>query len=126
MNKVFCVSCGFKLFYEVNKPKFCSNCGLNINTLKASVKEESKSEGEFDLPPANIDVDVEQLKKSVAVEYDKEKQTLGSMWGSITTDEASAPPSKFARPKFQGPKGQELLDQTIKDCGSSRSQDLDV
>lgn len=76
MNKVFCVSCGFKLFYEVNKPKFCSNCGLNINTLKASVKEESKSEGEFDLPPANINVDVEQLKKVLLLSMIRKSKLL--------------------------------------------------
>ena len=125
MNKVFCVTCGFKILYELKKPKFCSSCGTNINTLQAAtVKQESQSEADFDLPAANVDV--EQLKKSVAVEYTKGKQTLGDMWGSVTTDEAGAPPSRFARPKFEGPKGQQLLDQTRKDCASSRSQDIDV
>ena len=36
MNKVFCGACGFKILYEVSKPKFCSSCG---QVLKGSTKQ---------------------------------------------------------------------------------------
>jgi hypothetical protein len=121
MNKIFCVSCGFKILYEIKKPKFCSSCGTNVNSLNASTETRESDEPESDLSK----VDINKLKSSVSVEYNSQKTNLQQLWGSVTPDEAVAPPDKFSRPTFKGPQGQELLDQTIKDCGSSRRQDID-
>ena len=60
MNKIFCVSCGSKLLYEVNKPKFCSSCGNNINSLNASTETRESEEPESELPK----VDINKLKSS--------------------------------------------------------------
>ena len=121
MNKIFCVSCGFKILYEIKKPKFCSSCGTNMNSLNASTKTKESDEPESDLTK----VDISKLKESVSVDYESDKTNLKDLWGSVTSDEAIAPPDKFSRPAFKGPEGQALLDQTIKECGSSRRQDID-
>ena len=121
MNKIFCVSCGFKILYEVKKPKFCSSCGTNVNSLNASTETRESDEPESDLPK----VDINKLKSSVSVEYNNQKTTLGDMWKSVTPDEASAPVDRISRPAHKGPDGQELLDQTLKECAPARRQDID-
>ena len=119
MNKIFCVSCGFKILYEINKPKFCSSCGTNINSLNASIKTEGQEESN------PVEVDINKLKASVAVDYETDKTSLKDLWGSVSSDEAKAEREKFTRAAHKGPDGQELLDQTIKDCAPSRRKDID-
>ena len=119
MNKIFCVSCGFKILYEINKPKFCSSCGTNISSLNASTKTEAPEESN------PVQVDINKLKGSVAVDYQSKKTSLKDLWGSVSSDEARAEREKFSRAAHKGPDGQELLDQTIKDCASSRRKDID-
>ena len=119
MNKIFCVSCGFKILYEINKPKFCSSCGTNVNSLKASTKTEAPEE------TSPLEVDINKLKASVAVDYQTDKTSLKDLWGSVSSDEAKAEREKFTRAGHKGPDGQELLDQTIKDCAPSRRKDID-
>ena len=121
MNKIFCVSCGSKLLYEVNKPKFCSSCGNNINSLNASTETRESEEPESELPK----VDINKLKSSVSVEYNSHKTTLGDMWKSVTPDEANAPPDRLSRPAHKGPDGQARLDQPLKECAPARRQDID-
>ena len=119
MNKVFCVSCGFKILYEVNKPKFCSNCGQSVGVVsKSSNKEEPE-------PEDSLDIDIEKLKKGISIEKSKRATTLKEIWSSVTPSEAQNPPESMSRAGFKGPDGQELLDQTIKDCSSSRMKDVD-
>ena len=53
MNKVFCVSCGFKILYEINKPKFCSSCGEPIGSVSSSAKVEEVEEKPEDVTHIN-------------------------------------------------------------------------
>ena len=92
-----------------------------VNSLNASTETRESDEPESDL--SNIDIN--KLKSSVSVEYNNQKTNLQQLWGSVTSDEATAPPDKFSRPAFKGPEGQALLDQTVKDCGSSRQKEID-
>jgi len=119
MNKLFCVSCGHKILYEVTKPKFCSSCGESIGGVStASKKQEIEEESE-------LDVDLNKLKRDIIVESSNQKTTVEQIWGSVTSAEANAEREKFSRPASQDPDGKELLDQTIKDCSSSRMRDVD-
>jgi len=114
MNKVFCVSCGFKILYEVTKPKFCSSCGEGVGGASSAKKEEVEEGSE-------LDIDIEKLKKDIIVEKSEGKTTLESLWST-----ANAPSSDEIEPRrpSDDPEGQALLDQTIKDCSSSRTKDI--
>ena len=119
MNKLFCVSCGHKILYEVKKPKFCSSCGQSLDGLsKASTEQDVEEEPE-------LDVDLDKLKKDIVVESSNQKTTVEQIWGSVTAAEAGAERDRFSRPASQDPDGKELLDRTIKDCSSSRMRDVD-
>ena len=66
-----------------------------------------------------------KLKRDIVVESSNQKTTVEQIWGSVTSAEANAERDKFSRPASQDPDGKELLDQTIKDCSSSRMRDVD-
>jgi hypothetical protein len=123
MNKVFCVSCGFKILYEIAKPKFCSSCGSSIGaSLSSAPKEEEEEE------VANLDVNIDKLKKDIVVEGSNESTSLKDLWSSVTPSEAQgggAGRDLGSRPPSKDPEGQALLDKLRKDCGSSRQRDID-
>ena len=114
MNKVFCVSCGFKILYEVTKPKFCSSCGEGVGGTSSAKKEEVEERSE-------LDIDIDKLKKDIVVEKSDGKVTLESLWST-----ANAPASEGVEPRRPSadPEGQALLDQTLKDCSSSRTKEI--
>ena len=119
MNKLFCVSCGSKILYEVNKPKFCSSCGEPIGSVSTSSKKPELEE------ESELNVDLNKLKKDITVESYSDKTTVEQIWGSVTSAEANMKREKFSRPASQDPDGKQLLDQTIKDCSSSQMRDVD-
>ena len=114
MNKVFCVSCGFKILYEVTKPKFCSGCGESVGGISSAKKEESEEVSE-------LDIDIEKLKRDIVVEKSDGTTTLKSLWSTAT---APSNDNIEGRPPSNDPEGQELLDKTIADCSSSRTKDI--
>ena len=117
MNKVFCVSCGFKILYEVTKPKFCSRCGEGAGGTSAA----SKKEEEEDEEKSELDIDMEKLKNDIIVEKSDGKVTLESLWST-----ANAPAGENIEPRraSNDPEGQALLDKTVQDCSSSRIKDI--
>jgi|TARA_R110000744_G_scaffold27059_1_gene66236 hypothetical protein len=119
MNKIFCVSCGFKILYEVTKPKFCCNCGQGAGSISSAAKKEG-IEVETD-----FDINLSELKKGIVIESDKSKTSVEDIWGSVTSSEATTPRGSFGRAESKDPSGKELLDKTVKDCSSSRMKDID-
>ena len=119
MNKLFCVSCGSKILYEVSKPKFCSSCGEPIGSISNSSKKQEPEE------QSELNVDLNKLKRDITVESYSDKTTVEQIWGSVTSAEASMEREKFSRAASKDPDGKELLDQTIKDCSSSQMRDID-
>ena len=51
MPSTYCSSCGHKMDYTLQKPKFCSECGQSLATLKPSVAKQV----EPDPPEDNIE-----------------------------------------------------------------------
>ena len=119
MNKIFCVSCGFKILYEVANPKFCSSCGNSVDSISSAAKKEEVEGG------PDFDIDLSKLKRDIVVENDKRKTKIEDIWGSVTSSEANGVQDNFSRPESKDPNGKELLDKTIKDCSSSRMRDID-
>jgi len=111
MNKLFCVSCGFKILYEVAKPKFCSSCGESVSSISSGKTKEEEPEAKININKLKADVIIEKSSGGVDVK---------DLWSS-----ASAPAADMeGRGASPDPEGQDLLDQTIKDCSSSRMKDI--
>jgi|GEM_PF-3520700 len=116
MNKLFCVSCGFKILYEVTKPKFCSSCGENVSSISSGRVKEKEEGG----PSPNIDI--EKLKRDVVIEKSSGKLDVKDLWANAASPMGDSIEKRAAS---KDPEGQQLLDQTIQDCASSRMKDID-
>ena len=121
MNKVFCVSCGFKILYELKKPKFCSNCGEGVGSVSSSSTKEKEQTEEV----SDLNVNLNKLKKGIVIEGKARTSNLQELWSSVSSEEASSGLEKFQRPPSKDPSGQEIIDQTMRDCASSRMRDVD-
>jgi len=121
MNKVFCVSCGFKNVYEVTKPKFCASCGTPVAggvapTPAPAVKAEVEVETEEESSLAHIDL--RKLRRDIVAETNTQKTTLTDLWKSATPDDVNAPPMQ--RRAANLPEGEALIRQSQADCSSAR------
>ena len=119
MNKMFCVSCGFKIHYEVSKPKFCSSCGHNFAGISKSKVTEEGSEEESSIE----DIDVSKLKKDISVEYDSNRTTLKDLISTSTA--TSSDPEYTTRPATESAEGEDIINQVQQECAPSRSRNLD-
>tara|TARA_R110000744_G_scaffold14957_1_gene42163 strand:- start:4407 stop:4766 length:360 start_codon:yes stop_codon:yes gene_type:complete len=118
MNKMFCVSCGFKVHYEISKPKFCSSCGYDFTGVsKSKTKEGGEEESSIE------EINVDKLKKDISVEYNSSKTTLKDLLG--TSSAASDNPEYSPRPASSSAEGEEIIKQIREECATSRSRDVD-
>ena len=116
MNKVFCVSCGFKILYEISKPKFCSNCGESVGSISTSKTKEK------DGLASQEGFDIERLKRDVVIEKSSGGLDVKDLWANSNGPIGG---SVEGRAASKDPEGKDLLDQTLKDCASSRMRDID-
>ena len=129
MNKEFCIQCGHKNMFEVSRPKFCAGCGSPFNTLAKTIPakkvSEAKSQSRFD-DDDNEDeesmsfsqIDLSKLRNSIAYEGQNNKVKLDDLWSN------PAPRENIERKGFNGPDGQELLNQTERECSTSKFTDI--
>ncbi len=127
MNKEFCIQCGHKNMFEVSRPKFCAGCGSPFNTSakaapakkisEAKLRNHFDDEEEQDYVPFN-QIDLSKLRNSIAYEGVNNKVKLDDLWSN------PAPREDFERKGFNGPEGQELLNQTERECSTSKFTDI--
>jgi hypothetical protein len=129
MNKVFCVSCGFKNPYEITKPKFCASCGTpvagvpaKVSQAKAPVVVEEESEEYEESIMGNIDI--RRLRRDIVAESNSSKITLTDLWKSASPEDARSI-GNFSRPAANLPQGEEILKRNRADCASSRVIEVD-
>jgi len=78
----YCSSCGYKMTYTLEKPKFCNECGQPLGTLESKAKSKVKDINLDDLDPEGSDVyEVPEIQSlQYEIEYDKDQSfTLGSL-----------------------------------------------
>ena len=117
MNKEFCMECGAKNLYEVNKPKFCCGCGDPLNTsigAKSKSRLVQKEEDEDDDAPLGV-IDMRKLKASISVDGIGSYTKLDEVWSSPSERVA-----RSSRPSNVDLKGMDLLKQTQNDCAPTR------
>lgn len=118
MNKIFCVSCGFKNIYEATKPRFCAKCGSAIDGVKIVAQASDDQEDEIGISLSKIDF--AKLRKSISVELPR-KEKIEDVIG---TAEANERPLK--RRTSDLPDGMALFKQNEKDCAPVKaSKDID-
>lgn len=114
MKHEFCMNCGAKNVYEVNKPKFCSGCGQPFNQRVAARTVESEPE-----PIQGFDLN--KLRQAIRVEtFNQGPVTVGAL-----LENPCAPTKKEVRPSFEQEDGKDLLEKIKKECASSKRIEVD-
>jgi hypothetical protein len=103
MPSTYCSSCGHKMSYTLQKPKFCNECGQSLATLKPSfVKQAEPKLSEEN--PKNIDpegLDIYEVPDIQKLEYEIEHDTNASFTlGSLMPEpKNNKPKPKRGRPR---------------------------
>lgn len=125
MNKIFCSACGHKNIYEVTQPKFCAGCGSQIaggigNSL-AGVDKVSSPRMEVEVEDeVRSEFDLRKLRSQIVAESNNSVMKLGDIMGS-----SSSAGGDLKRDASNLPDGDALLEQSRKDCGTSKPTDID-
>ena len=105
MPYTYCSSCGHKMDYTLQKPKFCSECGQSLGSLQSTSKApkrtaEGADENIINFDPDGSDVlEVPEMTGGLQydIEYDEDISfTLGSI---LPNPEEQKPKKKRGRPK---------------------------
>lgn len=124
MNKIFCSACGHKNIYEVTQPKFCAGCGagMGVAASLAGGNKVSASKMEVDIEPDEKvgDFDLEKMRREIVAEANTNKIKLTDIMGS-----SSGGSDEFTREAANLPDGDELIQRSQRDCGSSKPIDID-
>ncbi len=122
MNKIFCVSCGFKNVYEVTKPKFCASCGSSVDGVVKTASRVSRVDQEDEDVSIDIaSIDLEKLKKGISAELPNQKLKIEDVIGTADPNE-----KKFTRKPSSLPDGKAIFQQNIKDVApATRFKDID-
>jgi len=120
MNKIFCVSCGYKIKYNYDKPRFCPKCGESVDgtaksTAPALVEELDEA------VTVEADYDLDKIRRGITSDYNNQALKMGEVVGTAEGDG-----STMKRRPSNLPDGDALLKQSIQDCQKvSRAQDID-
>ena len=129
----YCTECGHKMTFTINKPKFCSGCGLplekeaqaaqqspvrapavrNLNTAAASSQETS----------------VDELPDISELQYDIELDGRAIRLGDVIGTSVGGPPpvaSKISNATAKPRSQKEIIAESTAQCGSSRSTNIDA
>lgn len=112
----FCMHCGAKFQYSLNKPNFCSSCGSSLGEKsEASVpeviqeKEEIKNNG---------------LPNLTKLEYSINKSSYRQTFGDLVSEASQSQSSEYekmpSRPKPQYDPNEDMIQSTMQQCRSKR------
>ena len=118
MNTEFCTNCGCKAEYTLNKPRFCSSCGVSMNPAAEIANVASWEEGEAPLPPKE-----EGVPRITKLEYSIGQRAKDLTFGDLVTEASNNPNGKYermeGRPRPED-SNQDALQQTMDQCRSAR------
>jgi len=109
VNKEFCINCGEKVLYEINKPKFCPSCGTPFNTSNSLASKRVPMEEESESVIGTLDMN--KLRASIVADTSKSKRSLDDLW----KDPAPRDPNMYRLPSSD-PSGTEIIKKTMIDC----------
>lgn len=112
----FCMHCGAKFQYSLNKPKFCSSCGSPLGEKsEASVPEVIQEKKE---------VENNGLPNLTKLEYSINKSSYRQTFGDLVSEASRSQSSEYEkmpnRPKPQYDPNEDMIQSTMQQCRSKR------
>ena len=112
----FCMHCGAKFQYSLNKPNFCSSCGSSLGERsEASVPEIIQEKKE---------VENNEIPNLTKLEYSINKSSYSQTFGDLVSEASQSRSSEYEkmpnRPKPKYDPSEDVIQSTMKQCRSKR------
>jgi len=119
MNVEFCIDCGTRLEYTLNKPKFCSSCGIPMGpTALVSPAEISEATDIETLGESGGVPSISKLEYSI--DTGQKRMTFGDLMSRASDDPNDTYQRIGSRPKPPALSSDAALKQSIEQCRSAR------
>lgn len=119
MNTEFCINCGNRFEYTLNRPKFCSACGTSLNE-KDSIQPKERSEAAI----VETEDDAVELPNISKLEYtisnNQNNLTFGDLVSQASNDPSAGYQKMDSRPMPAPASSDDIIKQTLKQCRSAR------
>ena len=127
----YCTECGHKMTFTINKPKFCSGCGVPLGQeAQASVRpQSSKPLNNTATPSYEEDSTSDQLPNIGRLEYDIEVEGGAMKLGDVIgTSKAGVNPAvnRVANANVTPKSQKQIIAESTAECGSSRFKNTDA
>jgi hypothetical protein len=112
----FCMHCGAKFQYSLNKPKFCSSCGSSLgekseaSAPEATQQKEEKENNE--LPNLS--------KLEYSINESSHRQTFGDLVSEASRSQSSEYEKAPNRPKPKYDPSEDVIQSAMQQCRSKR------
>ena len=122
--KVFCSDCGFRMSYSGQRPKFCSNCGISLNSHFGGNTVASKRDKLVDLNDEVLEADI-SVPDINGLDVDIEPfQTHSCQFQDVLGASSGISQSPEQRPKLTKRQAdqqkKQVLEQFKSDAGTTR------
>jgi hypothetical protein len=116
----FCMNCGAKIEYALNKPNFCSSCGSSLGGVaKAAQPQETNIVTEVtNEEPSDTIPNISKLEYSI--ETNQNKLTFGDLMTQASQDSKNEYKRESVRPKANINTSEDILKSTMNQCRSSK------
>lgn len=116
----FCMNCGAKIEYALNKPNFCSSCGSPLGGVaKAAQPQEINNVTEVaQEEPSDSIPNISKLEYSI--ETNQNKLTFGDLMTQASQDSKNEYKREPVRRKANVDPGEDILKSTMQQCRSSK------
>lgn len=113
----FCMNCGAKIQYALNKPNFCSSCGTPLNktteaSAQAPVEEEVQQEPEETFSKIS--------KLDYSIDTNQNQVTFGDLISQASRDSKTEYQKSSVRPKAAYDPSEDVIKSTMQQCRSRK------
>lgn len=119
MNVEFCTDCGTRIDYALNKPKFCSSCGVPMGkSAPASPSEVSEATNVETPEESQVVPHISKLEYSI--DTGRSRTTFGDLISQAAQDPNGAYQRAGSRPKPPTLSSDAAVKQSLEQCRSAR------
>ena len=121
MNTEFCINCGNRFEYTLNRPKFCSACGSSLDSRGSSSPSESSASVQSDPEPEPEQGGLPNISKlEYSISNNQRNLTFGDLVSQASNDPNAGYQKIESRPKPPAGVPGDALKESLKQCQSAR------
>ena len=114
----FCINCGAKIEYTLQKPNFCHSCGSPLDGKAKKV--EPKQEETLIEEPKEEALNINISKLDYSIQTSSNKLTFGDLISEASNDPDRQNSNRQKRPDVKIDPNEDIIKTTMQQCRSTR------